>query len=97
VFHLRCWRHVTVAGVLLTGILVVIVPRPATAAGCDTWTGAVSDSWDVAGNWTGGVPTGADTVCIPPSSQTVVDAAGTDVSASVRIGAGAQHAVEGSA
>ena len=39
----------------------------ASLAGTSTWTGASSNDWTVAGNWSGGVPSGASDIVIFPS------------------------------
>ncbi len=53
-------------GVFVALLVLILVPRTASAAECTTtWTGPAEGSWATAGNWsTGKVPTSADVVCI---------------------------------
>ena len=65
------------------------------APGCDTWTGAASESWGAAANWSGGVPTGHTVTCIPGSAHDPnVAVAGHAVAGTVSLGGGAQLTIE---
>jgi hypothetical protein len=45
---------------------VTLTAAPANATGCDnTWVGGGSDSWANSADWTSGVPTSSQNVCIP--------------------------------
>jgi hypothetical protein len=39
------------------------------AAQTTTWTGAISTDWNIAGNWSAGVPGSGDSVVIAPASR----------------------------
>jgi hypothetical protein len=57
------------------------------------WTGAVSTEWNLAGNWSGGIPTSADDVTIPPALTNypvVSTAAANAKTVTLTTGAGAQ-------
>jgi autotransporter-associated beta strand protein len=60
-------------------LLFVLNAAPALAS-THTWTGAVNQSWSVAGNWTGGAPTsgelGGTVVSFPAGSTSTMDVRG---------------------
>ncbi|MHB8506488.1 MAG: hypothetical protein ACYDEN_12350, partial [Acidimicrobiales bacterium] len=66
----------------------------AVSSRCDTWTGAVSQDWATAGNWSAGVPGGRRRACIPagPAGSAPV-VAGAARAAAVHVGRGSQLTV----
>ena len=57
-------------GVLIFGA-VAFSGTGAEAAGCtDSWAGPASGDWGVAANWTNGIPTGTDAVCVTAPGPT---------------------------
>ena len=64
-------RSLLVSALICGG--VAISSSSAHAAGCsDSWTKPASGDWGVAANWTNGIPTGNDSVCIAvPGTYTV--------------------------
>lgn len=54
---------------LVIAALLGLSLSAAGAAGCDRWTGAMSESWSTAANWTAGVPTANTAVCISGSAH----------------------------
>ena len=73
--HSPAYKRVLVAA--LTAILaaaVALVPSAARASGCtDSWTNNKGGSWFTAGNWSKGVPTSTDEVCITENGTYTVE------------------------
>jgi endo-1,4-beta-xylanase len=74
---------VTTLGSQATSATAFAVTRPLT-----TWTGAVSNDWFVAGNWTAGVPTATTDVLIGGGGASPAIASGAASAASLTIAAG---------
>jgi hypothetical protein len=88
------YKDATYFGTTATGLLNV-----STSTGCsggnNTWTGAVSTDWNIAGNWCGGIPTSATNVIIPSGgNQPTISSAAT--CAGVIINSGATLTISGS-
>lgn len=60
-------------------VLVMVAAANVAFAASKTWTGAVSINWNLAGNWTGGLPVTDDDILIPGSltNYPVISAAST--------------------
>jgi len=64
-------RFMTVGVFALAAFWLCLVPSfcPDARADDHTWTGGVSNDWNVGGNWTGGIPDGDDRVIFNNSSS----------------------------
>ncbi|MFM8284543.1 MAG: beta strand repeat-containing protein [Planctomycetaceae bacterium] len=82
--------------VLVTAIVAGGVSR---AVAVDTqWTGAVSDLWTTAGNWSAGVPTSSDNAQLFSSaSNTTIDLPGLHGANQLQVGAGATYTLSSTA
>ena len=79
----------TVAGLLIALAVLGVIAIPGEAATCnDSWMNPSGGAWNVAGNWSAGVPTSSSDVCLPAlaSSYVVTLTSGVSVH-SVDIGA----------
>ncbi len=83
----RIWSGSLAAG-LCTAIVLFALPAAASAATCDTsWASATSGLWSNAADWTNGVPTSGENVCIQVSGSYTVTLAGSGASVnSITIG-----------
>lgn len=76
-------RRLPGRGALAASTALILLAAGNPVSGQTTWTGAVDDDWDTAGNWsTGVVPTAADTVVVDSTSPFPVIGAGVTATAS---------------
>ena len=85
------WRRGVGAWMVAIGVLLSFALTANGAPGCDRWTGATSQSWSAAGNWTGGVPSAHTAACISGNAHNpAVTVAGHAVAGTLSLGANAQ-------
>src|SRR5579875_864408 len=72
---------------LVSALVGILAPAPAMAASCtDTWNNAAGGVWETAANWSNGVPSSTDTVCIALPNITVTITGDNESAASLSLG-----------
>ena len=85
------WLRALCVWGLVVGASLSLALAASGAAGCDRWTGARSESWGAAANWTTGVPKASTAACISKNAQDpAVTVGGHAIARSVSLGANAQ-------